>query len=117
MSELHIPEIPEGADAIKAALAFADAGFYVLPVDPAVGDGKHPGSVVGDGWPAKSSRDPKVITAWAAAKDYGIELHGGRSGAVILDVDEPENVPDEVALVMISMTPERSRNTRRWPIG
>lgn len=100
MSALHIPEIPEDADAIKAALAYAGAGFYVLPVNPTVGDGKHPGSVVGDGWPAQSSRDPDRIVAWFAAKDYGIALHCGRSGAVILDVDHPENVPDEVAVVM-----------------
>ena len=105
---LHIPDIPEDADNLTAAMAYTDAGLYVLPVDLNVGDGKNPGSVVGDGWPAKSSQDPKQITAWFAGTDYGIALHAGRSGAVILDVDEPDNVPDEVALVMESGGPYQS---------
>lgn len=94
---LSIPELPEDADNLEAALAYADAGWYVLPVRM---NTKKPGSVVGDGWPSLSSSDPKVIAGWFAGTDYGIALHAGRSGAVILDVDEPDNVPNEVLLVM-----------------
>jgi hypothetical protein len=100
MIGLTIPEIPDDADALTAALSYAKAGWYLVPVNPNVGGGKHPGSVVGNGWPSLSSRDPQTITAWFAGTDYGIALHCGRSGAVILDVDDPDHTPDEVALVM-----------------
>lgn len=43
-----------------------------------------------------SSRDPKTIAGWFAGTDYGIALHCGRSGAVVLDVDNYQNIPDEV---------------------
>jgi hypothetical protein len=93
---LHIPEIPGDATNLEAALLYAQAGFYVLPVDPNVGSGKSPGSVVGNGWPAMSSTDPKTIAAWFAGTDHGIALHAGRSGAVIVDVDDYDNLPDEI---------------------
>lgn len=93
----HIPENLNDADNLTAALAYATAGWYILPTQAGT---KDPGSIVGKGWPAKSSRDPKQITAWFAGTDHGIALHAGRSGAVILDVDNPDNVPDEVLLVM-----------------
>jgi hypothetical protein len=89
---LSIPDISE-ADPLTAALAYAAAGWYVLPVRT---DTKHPGSVVGAGWPSLSSRDPKTIAGWFAGADHGIALHCGRSGAVVLDVDEFENIPDEI---------------------
>lgn len=104
---LTIPVITDEMDNLTAALEYVKAGWYVLPTDPRK-DGKDPGSVVGGRWPAKSSRDPKQITAWFAGTDYGVALHCGRSGAVVLDVDDPENVPDEVALVMESGGPYQS---------
>lgn len=105
---LEIPDIAavaEQSGMLGAALAYADAGWYVLPVKAGT---KKPGTVVGDDWPAKSSRDPKQITAWFAGEDHGIALHCGRSGAVVLDVDEPDNVPDEVLLIMQSDGPFQS---------
>jgi hypothetical protein len=90
---LSIPGDLNEADALTAALAYASAGWYVLPVRT---DTKHPGSVVGAGWPALSSRDPKTLAGWFAGSDYGIALHCGRSGAVVLDVDEYENIPDDI---------------------
>jgi hypothetical protein len=90
---LSIPGDLNEADALTAALAYASAGWYVLPVKQAT---KHPGSVVGDGWPSMSSRDPKTIAGWFAGSDYGIALHCGRSGAVVLDVDDYENIPDDI---------------------
>jgi hypothetical protein len=88
---LHVPEIDHDADTLTAALAYAAAGWYVLPVKRGT---KKPGSIVGDCWQAKSSRDPKVISAWFARTDHDIALHCGRSGAVVFDVDNPDEVPD-----------------------
>jgi AAA domain/Bifunctional DNA primase/polymerase, N-terminal len=92
---LSIPEIPADADTISAALAYADAGWYVLPVERNPDDSvnKNPGSVVGKGWPAKSSREHDVIVSWFAGTNHTIALHCGRSGAVVFDVDTPENLP------------------------
>ena len=105
MTGLSIPELPEGVDNLTAALAYAESGFYVLPVKPGT---KHPGSIVGKTWPSLSSRDPKQISAWFAGTSHGIALHAGRSGAVIIDVDQPENAPDEVLLVIESDGPYQS---------
>jgi hypothetical protein len=105
---LHIPDIAAAttqAGTLGAALAYAAAGWYILPVKAGT---KDPGSIVGKNWPAKSSRDPKQISAWYAGTDHGIALHAGRSGAVILDVDNPEHVPDEVLLVMQAEGPYQS---------
>jgi hypothetical protein len=93
---LSIPEVTD-SDALAAALAYAAAGWYVLPVRT---DTKHPGSIVGSKWPSLSSRDAKTITAWFAATDHGIALHCGRSGAVVLDVDNPDQVPNDVLAAM-----------------
>ena len=83
---LAVPDIT-GMDMLAAALAYAEHGWYVLPVKPGT---KDPGSVVGAKWQLQSSRDPRQIAAWYAGTSDGIALHAGRSGAVILDVD---NVP------------------------
>ncbi|MGH3710482.1 MAG: bifunctional DNA primase/polymerase [Pseudonocardiaceae bacterium] len=87
----RIPAISPYADNLIAALAYAEAGWYVLPVRR--GDYKNPGSVVGKGWQYQSSRDPRVITRWFAGTDRGIALHTGRSGAVVFDIDDPGEVP------------------------
>jgi len=50
-----IPVIGEGYDVCRAACAYAAAGIFVVPIDPRT---KNPGSVLGSGWPSKSSRDP-----------------------------------------------------------
>ena len=104
---LSIPDISE-ADPLTAALAYADAGWYVLPVRT---DTKHPGSVVGAGWPSLSSRDPKTIAGWFAGTDHGIALHCGRSGAVVLDVDDYANIPD-IVLAAIENTQCPYQSTR-----
>ncbi len=91
-SALRIPNLPD--DMVGAALAYAAAGWYVLPVDRATKDA---GSVLGMGWPAKTSRDPDVIAAWFAGTDHGLALHVGRSGAIAFDVDHPDALPGELA--------------------
>ena len=88
---LRIPELPPDVDALAAALAYGDAGWYVVPVKRG---SKNPGSVVGEHWQRKSSRDPQQIVAWFAGTDYGIALHCGRSGALVIDVDDPDFLPD-----------------------
>lgn len=88
---LTIPHLDDDVDTLTAALAYAECGWYVLPVKRG---SKKPGSVVGNGWQRQSSRDPKQLAAWFAGTDYGIALHCGRSGAVVFDVDHFERLPD-----------------------
>ena len=86
-----IPELPPDVDKLTAALAYADAGLYVLPVGRGT---KNPGSVVGKQWQVEVQPRPEVIAAWFAGTDHGIAMHCGRSGAVVFDVDKPELLPD-----------------------
>ncbi len=87
---LAIPAITTDDSTIEAALKYASAGWYVLPVRRGT---KNPGSVVGRGWQQKSTRERQQIAAWLAGSDHGIALHCGRSGAVVFDVDYPDAVP------------------------
>jgi hypothetical protein len=87
---LTIPELDDHVDMLTAALAYAAAGWYVLPVRRGT---KKPGSVVGERWQDKSSRDPKQIAAWFAGTTHELVLHCGRSGAVVFDVDDPGKLP------------------------
>jgi hypothetical protein len=84
--QLSVPDAAD-MDVLTAALAYAAAGWYSVPVRRGT---KNPGSVLGDGWQHQSSREPEVLAAWLAGTDHGIALHAGRSGAVLLDVDHPE---------------------------
>ena len=88
---LSVPQLPPDVDTLTAALAYEAAGWYVLPVKRGT---KHPGSLLGEGWPSRSSREPEQIVAWFAGTDHGIALHCGRSGAVLFDVDNPGALPD-----------------------
>ncbi len=108
MSALAVPAIGPDADTLGAALAYAEAGWYVLPVLPST---KHAGSVLGKGWPAKSSRDLKVIASWFAGTDYALALHVGRSGAVAFDVDDPTKLPDLLTKALAG-TPCPHQSTR-----
>jgi Bifunctional DNA primase/polymerase, N-terminal len=82
---LHVPDVT-GMSLLNAALAYAEAGWFVLPTDPA--DIKNPGSVVSGHWQSKSSRDADQIRRWWKANpNYGIALHCGRSGAIVFDLD------------------------------
>ncbi|WP_139047389.1 bifunctional DNA primase/polymerase [Rhodococcus erythropolis] len=86
ISDLRVPGGVNEMTLQDAALAYAKAGWFILPVKPGT---KHPGSVVGNGWPSLSSRDPDQIRKWWWDRNpaYGIALHAGRSGAVIFDLD------------------------------
>lgn len=88
---LSVPEITEEDGALSAAMKYAKAGWYVVPLRRGT---KHPGSILGDGWQHQSSRDPEQLVDWFAGTDYGVGLHAGRSGAVIFDIDHPEKLPE-----------------------
>lgn len=92
-ASLALPDIEElrGGSTLDYALAYAKAGWYIGPVRKGE---KNPGSILGAGWNGQTSRDPQQIAAWFAGTDHGIFLHVGRSGAVVLDVDDPEKLPD-----------------------
>lgn len=102
MTQLSIPEISEDDDNLAAGLKYAAAGWYVLPVDRAT---KHAGSVLGKGWPAKSSRDAEDIVSWFAGSSDSLALHVGRSGAVAFDVDHPEHTPAALSTAIIQTQP------------
>lgn len=102
MTELSVPEITEDDDVLAAALKYAKSGWYVLPVDRAT---KHAGSVLGKGWPAKSSREPDDIVTWFAGSGDSLALHVGRSGAIAFDIDHPEHTPAVLATAIVQTTP------------
>jgi hypothetical protein len=98
---LTVPDVT-GLDVLSAALAYTQAGWYVLPVGQGT---KRPLPELGSDWQHKSSRDPEVIAAWLAGTGHGIALHAGRSGAVIIDVDHPEKVPPVLAQAISDLRP------------
>lgn len=105
MTALSVPDVT-GLSVPEAALAYAAAGWYVLPAD-----GKNPGRYVGGGWQYQSSRDPAVITAWWQQwPDAGLGLHTGRSGAVVFDVDNPANVPAILRTYMPALAFQSTRD-------
>lgn len=106
---LRIPAVTPDTDIIRAALAYAEAGWYVLAVEP---DSKRPAKALyGDrGWPHKSSRDPGEIVDWFAGTRYLLGLHVGRSGAVVMDVDHLELFPERVR-PLLSGAPYQSTRT------
>lgn len=93
-AEITVPQNTEGMSVLDAALAWAKNGFYVLPIDPKT---KHAGSVVGVGWPDKSSRDSKQIETWFhPGTNHGLAIHVGKSGAIAFDVDDPTQLPNRL---------------------
>lgn len=82
-ADFTIPDVGE-LSLSEAALAYADAGFYILPV----ARGKHPGSIVGKGWQFQSTTDPEQIEQWWDENpDAGIAIHTGASGLTFFDLD------------------------------
>lgn len=106
---LCIPEITAEDDAMSAAIKYAKAGLYVVPVKSHT---KHPGSVLGDGWQMKSTRDVQEIVALWAGTDHGVGIHAGRSGLVIFDIDHPEVLPEALARAAAEEAPP-FQQTRR----
>ena len=92
-NRLTVPTGTELMSTLEAALAWASNGFYVLPIDART---KHAGSIVGVGWPEKSSRNPSQIHEWFHTSNAGLAIHVGKSGAIAFDVDDPSCVPYEL---------------------
>ena len=83
--KLSIPDVT-GMSPLLAALAYAHAGWFVLPVRPGT---KNPGSVVGARWQDQATRDPDRIRRWWTENPkYGIAVDVGQSGAVVFDLDQ-----------------------------
>lgn len=88
--QLQVPDHTEQMSILEAAIAWAESGFYVLPINQQT---KHAGSVLSTGWPEKSSRNLNQIHEWFAKENFGLALHVGKSGAIAFDVDKPELAP------------------------
>lgn len=110
IKNLIVPNIEANCAMLESALAWAENGFHVLPIDPKT---KHAGSVVGVGWPDKSSRDPKQIESWfRPGTSYGIAVHLGKSGAIAFDVDDPSQLPHRLReWIMLENVPFQSTRT------
>lgn len=94
ISEGSVLSIPEGVEKLsikKAAMAYASSGWYVLPVSPG---SKNPGSYVGRGWHLQSTKNSAEIETMFGDRDLGIALHVGKSGALVVDVDRPDELPN-----------------------
>lgn len=113
-SRLHVPAITPNDTTLTAALAYADAGWYVVPIRRGT---KHPGSVIGDRWQHQSSRDPVALAEWFTDTDHGIALHVGRSGALVFDVDDPAEVPEILAAALSTDPQPPYQTTRRSVAG
>ena len=87
---LFIPRFLGTESVLECAHAYADAGWYLVPVKKG---SKNPGSILGEGWPQKSSNQKNQLDLWFMDReDRGIALHTGRSGAIVKDVDDPEKL-------------------------
>lgn len=106
MAELKIPDFNGEESPLEAALAYAAAGWYVIPVDREFQTGKNPGSILGQDWPTQSSRDPEQIKDWfsGAWQERNIALHVGRSGAVAFDHDQ-EALPEVLVDAVVAYGP------------
>jgi hypothetical protein len=62
----------------------------VIPVQSGT---KNPGSLLGKDWPSKSTKDPEEIRKLFKFPNISIALHAGKSGAIVIDVDNPLLVP------------------------
>lgn len=96
---VELPDV-SGLSNPDAAEMYAKAGIHVVPVKPGT---KHPGSYLGQGWPARATDDLETVREWWRRwPDAGIAMHVGGSGLAVIDVDVPENVPERLWTVLES---------------
>jgi Bifunctional DNA primase/polymerase, N-terminal/AAA domain len=89
----RVTELPDvtGMSNAEAAEEYAKAVIRIVPIR--VGT-KNPGSHLGSGWPARATCDLNTVRDWWGRwPDAGIAMHVGRSLLLVIDVDNPENVP------------------------
>lgn len=103
---LSVPGVNPDTPLIRAAISYAEAGWYVLPVDPKT---KRPSADLGKGWQHQSSQEPQEIAAWFAGTGYLLGLHVGRSGAVVLDVDDYSAFPEDLKPLLIGVPFQSTR--------
>lgn len=86
---LGMKRIPQftGRETLKeAAHMWAEAGAAVIPLGR---NTKSPGSILGKGWPHRATNDPETIERWFSRADVGgVAIETGRSGVVVIDVDQ-----------------------------
>ena len=92
--EVWLPELHPGMTLLDGALAWVGAGWHVLPTVPGE---KRPD--VGAGWEERASNDPEMLRRWFTRPQpgRGLGVAPGRSKAVILDIDTPEEFPEHYA--------------------
>lgn len=89
----------------QAALAYAKAGWYVMPLGPGT---KVPSRSIGVDWDEKSSRSPRQIRRWWSENPrHGIGLHVGRSGAIAFDFDT-----DDLGIIAQDGRPDMAKALR-----
>ena len=109
----EVPDVSGAQSVGEAMLAYAEAGFYVLPVDPTRDGGKNPGSLLGSNWPTQSTTDPGLIKVWAKAwPNANIAIHTGRSGVTVFDVDNPDELGGILATALYSGVGTAYQSTR-----
>lgn len=98
-----VPDVA-GLSILDAALAYAAAGFWLVPTHPS--DIKNPGSVLGRHWQRHSSRDPEQLRTWFTEDNgRGIALHTGPSGVVAFDLDQPSAIPPLLIRAIATSSP------------
>jgi len=109
-SQISVPSNTENMTVLEAALVWAANGFFILPIDSTT---KNAGTVVGRGWPEKSSRDPQQIEKWfQPGTTYGLAIHLGKSGAIAFDVDDSSQLPHRLReWIMLENVPFQSTRT------
>jgi hypothetical protein len=111
--QLSIPKNINQLNNLDAALAYAECGWFVIPVKSGT---KNPGSILGKDWPLKSTSDPTLIKEYFKYSDISLALNAGKSGAIIFDVDNPSQLPPILKKYFIcSSAPFQS--TRRADAG
>lgn len=110
IKKLVVPNVEANCTMLESALAWAENGFYVLPIDATT---KNAGTVVGKGWPDKSSRDSQQIEKWFQTETpFGLAIHLGKSGAIAFDVDDPSQLPNRLReWIMLESVPFQSTRT------
>ncbi|MEO3761219.1 bifunctional DNA primase/polymerase [Mycobacterium sp. B14F4] len=90
---VELPDVT-GMSNAEAAEAYAKAGARIVPVKAGT---KNPGSYLGQGWPQQATSDLEAVRSWWRRwPSAGIAMHVGASRLLVIDVDRPENVPDEL---------------------